>query len=126
MSFEMSFGQGVWLQYCYRPSKMEESERTGPSSKIKKRHAFINGFFGLKQIEGPLNHVRRPCYSFQVLKIDIVAVSFFRNASISAIFFSEFDLTLTADNYGLKPPNLENYHIFGMLWTCPFTWHHPR
>ena len=49
-----------------------------------------------------------------------------RNASIPAIFFSEFEITLTAYNYGLLPLNLENYHIFGMIWTCPFPWYHPR
>ena len=29
----------------------------------------------------------------------------------------KFEWTLEADNYGLKPLNLENYNIFGMLWT---------
>jgi hypothetical protein len=41
-------------------------------------------------------------------------------------FFLKFDPTLTANNYGLKPLKLENYHIFGMVWTSAFTWYHPR
>ena len=61
------------------------------------------------------NHVRRPGYSFQAPKIEIVAVSFFCDASFAAKFFSEFDPTLTANNYGLKPSNLKNDHIFGIL-----------
>jgi len=50
----------------------------------------------------------------------------FWNASFPAKKFSQFHPTLTANNYGLKPLNLENYNIFGMLWTCPLTWYHPR
>jgi hypothetical protein len=47
-------------------------------------------------------------------------------APFPLIFFLTFDPTLTANNYGLKPLNLENYHIFGMVWTPAFTWYHPR
>ena len=30
---------------------------------------------------------------------------------------------LTANNSGLKPSKLENYNIFGMLWTSAFSWY---
>ena len=73
------------LNESYWPSKMEESEKIGPSSKIrgvtKKRHGHNFEFWGLKRIAYRPNHVRRPCYSFQTSKLDIVAVSFFFNAS---------------------------------------------
>ena len=46
-----------------------------------------------------------------------MAVSFFLNASFRAKNFSEFDPTLTANNYGLKPLNLRNYLIFEILRT---------
>ena len=41
------------------------------------------------------------------------------------IFFVKFDPTLSANNYGLKTPNLKNYHIFGKLRTSAFTWYPP-
>ena len=125
-----SFWASEFLNGSYRCSKLTDCEILGPLPKIrgvtKKRHGHNNEFWVLKRIAGPPNHVRRPCYSFQDPQINIVAVSFFCDASFPAKNFSEFDLTLTAYNYGLNPPNLENYHIFGMLWTCPFTWYHPR
>ena len=113
--------------YCW--SKSDNVEILAPSAKIrgvtKKRHGHNNEFWGLKRIAGPANHVWRPGYSFQAPKIEIVAVSFFRNASFPAKNFSEFDPTLTANNFGLKPPNLKNYHIFGIARTFSFTWYHP-
>ena len=78
----------------YRPSKMDESEKTGPSPKIsgvkKKRHGHNFEFWGLKRIARPANHVWRPCYSFQTPKIDIVAVSFFLTPPLQRIFSSNF------------------------------------
>ena len=50
----------------------------------------------------------------------------FFTAPSPLIFFLTFNPTLTVNNYGLKPRNLENYHIFGILWTCPFTWYNPK
>ena len=65
----------------YRPSKMDESEKTGPSPKIsgvkKKRHGHNFFFFASKRIARPPNHVWRPGYSFQTSKIEIELVSFF-------------------------------------------------
>ena len=58
---------------------------------------------------------------FQDLKLKIVAVLFFFTALSQLIFFFKFDQTLTANNYGLKPSNLKNYHIFGILRTSAFT-----
>ena len=49
------------------------------------------------------NHVGPTLIPYQSPKLIIVAVLIFRNASFPAIFFSEFDLTLTAYSYGLKP-----------------------
>ena len=66
----------------------------GPLAKIrgvaKKRHGHNNEFWGLKRIAGPPNHVRRPFYSFLTQELNIVAVSFFRNASFPAKKFSVF------------------------------------
>ena len=62
---------------------------------------------------------------FQDLKRKIAAVSFFFTAPFPSNFFSNIDPTLTAHNYGLKPPNLKNYHIFGKLRTSAFTWYPP-
>ena len=87
----------------------------------KKRHCHNINFWSLKRIAGRPHHVRRPGYSFQAPKIEIVAVSFFCDASFPAKFFSEFDPTLTAKSYGLKTPNLKNYHTFGKLRTSAFT-----
>ena len=110
--------------YCW--SKSDNCEFLAPLAKIrgvtKKRHGHNNDFWGPKRIAGRPHHVRRPGYSFQAPKIEIVAVSFFLNASFPAIFFSEFDPTLTANNYGLKPDTLNKSHIFGKLWTSAFTW----
>ena len=91
----------------------------------KKRHGHNNEFWALKRIAGPPNHVRRPCYSFQDPKLNIVAVSFFGNARFYWNFFSKFDPTLSAYNYASKTPNLKNYHIFGILRTSAFTWYPP-
>ena len=72
--------------YCC--SKSEDCEILAPLAKIrgvtKKRHGHNNEFWGLKRIAGPPNHVRRPCYSFQDPQINIVAVSFFCDASFPA------------------------------------------
>ena len=73
----------------YRPSKMDESEKTGPSPQIrgvKKRHGHIFLFFASKRIARPPNHVWRPGYSFQTSKIEIELVSFFDTSS-PEIFF---------------------------------------
>ena len=58
-------------------------------------------------------------------KLKIVAVSFFFNTDFGCQQNWKFEWTLEADNYGLKPPNLKNYNIFGMLRTSPFPWYHP-
>ena len=65
--------------YCW--SKSDNCEILAPLAKIrgvtKKRHGHNNDFWGLKRIAGPPNHVRRPGYSFQAPKINIVGVTFF-------------------------------------------------
>ena len=113
--------------YCW--SKSDNCEILAPSAKIrgvtKKRHGHNNDFWGPKRIAGRPHHVRSPGYSFQAPKIEIVTVSFFLNASFLAIFSSEFDPALTANNYGFIPSNLENYNIFGILRTSALTWYHP-
>jgi hypothetical protein len=59
--------------------------------------------------EGPtLIQWRRP-------KLKIVAVSLFFDTAIWCQKNWKFEWTLEADNYGLKPLNLKNYNIFGML-----------
>ena len=39
--------------------------------------------------------------------------------------FFNFHPTLTANNSGLKPSKLKNYHIFGMPRTSAFSWYTP-
>ena len=97
-AFQKSIIHGVGELYTgsYSSSKMEESEKTVPSTKIrcaKKRHAFNNAFLGLKQIAGPLNHVCWPCYSFQVRKCIIGRVSFLRLLPMKFIleFWPDFE-----------------------------------
>ena len=119
-----SFWSGVIAAQSWRTAKF-----LGPLQKIrgvaKKRHGHNNEFWALKRIAGPPNHVRRPCYSFQDPKLNIVAVSFFCNARFYWNFFLKFDPTLSAYNYASKTPNLKNYHIFGILRTSAFTWYPP-
>ena len=71
-----------------------------------------------QRVTTPIWHTLIP---YQRLKLIFVAVPFF----VTPIFSSEFDLTSTAYNYGLKPQNLENYHIFGILRTSAFRWTYP-
>ena len=91
----------------------------------KKRHGHNFEFWALLLNQRGTNHVGHTLIQFQASKINIVAVSLFCDASFPAKFFSEFDPTLTANSYGLKPPNLKNYHIFGILRTFSFTWYPP-
>ena len=111
-----SFWAWEFLNRSYCCSKLTDCEILGPLPKIrgvpKKRHGHNNEFWGLKRIAGPPHHVRRPCYSFQTPKLNIVAVSFFWNASFPAKKFSQFKPTLTANNYGLKTPNLKKLPHF--------------
>ena len=78
----------------YRPSKMDESEKTGPSPKIsgvkKKRHGHNLIFCASKRIARLLNHVWRPGYSFQTSKIEIELVSFFLTPPLQRFFSSNF------------------------------------
>ena len=124
-----SFWASEFLNGSYRCSKLTDWEILGPLQKIrgvtKKRHGHNNEFWGLKRIAGPPNHVRRPCYSFQTQELNIVVVSFFRNASIPAIFFSEFDPTLTANNLGLNHLTPYVSYIFWKLRTCSLSWVYP-
>ena len=55
-----------------------------------------------------------------------ILAMFFCDASFPAKNFSEFYHTLTANNFGLKTLNLENYHIFRMLWMSAFKWYRPE
>ena len=58
-------------------------------------------------------------------ELKIVAVSFFLDTAFGCKKNWKFEWTLEADNYGLKPPNLKNYNIFGILRMSPFSWYHP-
>ena len=113
--------------YCW--SKSDGFEILAPSAKIrgvpKKRHGHNFEFWALPLNQRWANHVGPSLIQFQAPKFEIVAVSFFWNASFPAKFSSEFDPTLTANSYGLKPSNLKNYNIFGILRTSAFRWYHP-
>ena len=99
------------LNGSYMPSKMDESQKTGPSPKLRGVQ---------KKKTRPQYRVGSMLIQFQAPKLDIVAVF---NASFPWNVFFNFDPTLTANNSGFKPLNLEKYHIFGMLWTSAFTWY---
>ena len=124
-----SFCASEFLIGSYRCSKLTDCEILGPLPKIrgvtKKRHGHNNEFWALPSNQRGTNHVGPTLIPYQSPKINIVAVSFFRNARFTYFFLLKFDLTLTAHNYGLKPPKLENYHIFGKLRTLAFTWYPP-
>jgi hypothetical protein len=114
------------LNGSYRPSKTDESEKTGPSSKLrgvkKKDTATIFNFelcHGISvepTILGPRWFRDRP----QNWKL---WPCLFCDASSPLNFFFNFHSTLTANNSGLKPSKLKNYHIFGILRTSAFSWY---
>ena len=111
-------------------SKSEGCEILAPLAKIRSRKKKCYGrnfeFWTLPLNQRGTNHVGPTLIQWQRSKLKIAAVTFFFTAPSPLIFFFTFDLTLTGYNYGSKTPNLENYHIFRMLWTCPLTWYHPR
>ena len=111
--------------YCC--SKSTDFEILGPLAKLrgvtKKSHGHNFDFSGLKRIGWVTNRVDHTCYSFQPRKIKIVAVTFFCDASFPSIFFSKFDLTLTANNSPLKSRTTKKYHIDLNDGSLPF---HPR
>ena len=94
--------------YCW--SKSDGFEILAPSAKIrgvtKKRHGHNFEFWAVPLNQRWTNHVTPTLIQFQAPKIEIVAVSFFCDAPFLAKFVSEFDPTLTANNYGLKPDTL--------------------
>ena len=118
-----------FLNGSYGCSKSTESEIFDLSPKIgdvtKKRHGFNKPFWDLIWIEYQTYHVRTLFYSYEVLERNIEAVSFFCDVATRGIFFLRFDPTLTANNSGLKPWNIEKYHIFGKPWACSSTWWNP-
>jgi len=95
----------------------------GKEALQKKRHGHNIEFWTLKMNHHGANKVGSMLIQFQSQKLIIVAVSFFCNASFPWNFFFNFDLTLTANNSGLKPLKLKNYHIFGILRTSAFSWY---
>ena len=72
------------LNGSYWPSKMDESEKTCPSSKIrgvkKKRHGHNFEFWALPRNQRGTNHIEPTLIPWQSSKLKIVAVSFFFNA----------------------------------------------
>ena len=114
--------------YCC--SKSEDCEILAPLAKIGSRKKKTHGRnFELQVLtlnQRVTNHVGPTLIQCQDPKIKITAVGFFFTAPFRLIFFLKFYPTLTANNYGLKPSNFENYHIFGMLYACPLPWYHPR
>ena len=90
----------------------------------KKRHGHNIQFWGLKRIARPSHMVGTICYSFQNLKLKIVAVLFF----FWRLVFSWTDQffrtrpSLTAYNSRSKPHTPNKFHIFGNVRTWGFTW----
>ena len=95
-------------------------------SRKKKQHFLTSNFWALPSNQHGSHMVGSTLIQWQRSKLKITAVVFFFTAPCLVDFFLKFDQTLTSHNYGLKPRNLENYHIFGMLWTSAFSWYHPR
>ena len=118
-----------FLNGSYGCSKSTESEIFDSSPKIgdvtKKRHGFNKPFWDLIWIQHQTDHVRTLFYSYEVCERNIEAVSFFCDVATRGIFFLRFDPTLTANNSGLKPWNIEKYHILGKPWACSLTWWNP-
>ena len=118
------------LNGSYCCSKSKDCEILAPLAKIrsrkKKNHGRNFQFWALPLNQRGTNHDGPTLIQWQRSKLKITAVVFFFTAPCPVDFFLKFDQTLTSHNYGLKPRNLENYHIFGILRTCPFTWYHPR
>ena len=83
------------LNHSYRLSKSGQIQ-TWEGGVAKKRHGHNIEFWALTRNQRGTNMVGSTLIQWQRSKLIIVAVSFFRNASFPAIFFSEFDLTLTA------------------------------
>ena len=110
----------------YRPSKMDESEKTGPSPKIrgfkkKTRPQFFIFCFETNSTSS------QPCEKTWLFVSDLknwnkISVFFF-NTSTPENFLFQFHPTLTANNSGLKPSKLKNYNIFGILRTSAFSWY---
>ena len=82
------------LNGSYRPSKMDESEKTGPSPKIrgvkKKRHGHNFEFWALPRNQRGTNHIEPTLIPWQSSKLKIVAVSFFLTPPFLRIFSSIF------------------------------------
>ena len=89
----------------------------------KKRHGHNNEFWALPLNQRGTNHVGPMLIQWRRPKLKIVAVSFFFDTAFGCKKNWKFEWTLEADNYGLKPPNLKNYNIFGILRTSPFSWY---
>ena len=104
------------LNRSYGCSKSEDCEILSPLPKIrgvtKKRYGHNNEFWALPLNQRGTNHVGPTLIPYQSPKLNIVAVSFFRNASSPYNFFLKFDLTLTANNDGLNHLNPYVSHIF--------------
>ena len=113
----------------YYPSK---SAHGGKSESVpiimrcqKKRHGHNNEFWALPLNQRGTNPIGPTLIQWRRSELKIVAVSFFFNADFGCQQNWKFEWTLEADNYGLKPLNLKNYNIFGILRTSPFSWYHP-
>ena len=78
-----SFCPGEFLKRSYWLSKSSNFSIFFESKmrRHKKRHGHNFDFSGLKRIGWVTNRVDQTCYSFQVWKIKIVAVSFFLNTA---------------------------------------------
>ena len=88
----------------------------------KKRHGHNVEFWGPPSNQRGPNMVGSTLIQWQRSKLKIAAVGFFFTPPSPLIFSFKFDLTLTANNYGLKPSKLKNVNIFRNVRTCSFTW----
>ena len=95
------------------------------TSVAKKRHGHNNEFWALPLNQRGTNPIGPTLIQWRRSELKIVAVSFSFNPDFGCQQIWKFEWTLEADNYGLKPLNLKNYNIFGILRTSPFSWYHP-
>ena len=125
----MTLGGPDDQSHSYCSSKSEEGGKSGLVTKNKGCHKkksrpqfFFKTLFLLREVfKSNLETSLRRNKDL----IKNCARVFFLWHPFSEFFFLKFDSTLTADNSGSKPPNLENYHIFGILRTSAFTWSYP-
>jgi hypothetical protein len=123
MGVRMIIGQVITAQSQEMAAKVSLSPKLWGVTKKRHGHNFQN--FGSKSNQRGTMWVSSTLIRFGAEILKIVAVSFFFNGPSLLFLKLKFELTSGAHNSASKSPNLENYHIFGILRTSAFTWSYP-